>query len=58
MCHGLQPRCHTLQPHVPWPATPRAMAGALAAQHFAPTDLTAVAVIGCGIQARWQLRYP
>lgn len=33
-----------------------AAAGALAAQHFAPRDLTSIAVIGCGIQARWQLR--
>ena len=29
-----------------------AAAGALAARLFAPADLTAVAVIGCGIQAR------
>ena len=33
-----------------------AAAGALAAKHFAPTQLDAIAVIGCGVQARWQLR--
>ena len=33
-----------------------AAAGALSAQHFAPADLSTIAVIGCGVQARWQLR--
>ena len=33
-----------------------AAAGALSARHFAPASLTTIAVIGCGIQARWQLR--
>ena len=33
-----------------------AAAGALAARHFAPANLSSIAVIGCGIQARWQLR--
>ena len=33
-----------------------AAAGALAAQQFAPSSLSRIAVIGCGIQARWQLR--
>ena len=29
---------------------------ALAALHFAPSDLASIAVIGSGVQARWQLR--
>ena len=33
-----------------------AAAGALAAQLFAPASLSSIAIIGCGIQARWQLR--
>lgn len=33
-----------------------AAAGALAAKEFAPNSLSHIAVIGCGIQARWQLR--
>ena len=31
-------------------------AGALSVKHCAPADVGAIAVIGCGIQARWQLR--
>lgn len=33
-----------------------AAAGALAAQRFAPAGLASIAVVGCGVQARWQLR--
>ena len=33
-----------------------AAAGALAAKLFAPPQLQAIAIIGCGVQARWQLR--
>ena len=33
-----------------------AAAGALAARHFAPTALDTIAVVGCGVQARWQLK--
>jgi ornithine cyclodeaminase/alanine dehydrogenase-like protein (mu-crystallin family) len=33
-----------------------AAAGALAAREFAPRSLSRIAIIGCGIQARWQLR--
>ena len=33
-----------------------AAAGALAVQQFGPTPLNAITVIGCGVQARWQLR--
>mmetsp|Transcript_24903 Transcript_24903/g.59318 ORF Transcript_24903/g.59318 Transcript_24903/m.59318 type:complete len:327 (+) Transcript_24903:22-1002(+) len=33
-----------------------AAAGAVAAQLFAPADLSCIAMIGCGVQARWQLR--
>ena len=33
-----------------------AAAGALAAREFAPRSLSRIAVIGCGVQARWQLR--
>jgi len=33
-----------------------AAAGALATRYLAPPTVTAIAVIGCGIQARWQLR--
>lgn len=33
-----------------------AAAGALAARHFGPSHLSTIAVVGCGVQARWQLR--
>ena len=33
-----------------------AAAGALAFKHLAPANVSQIAVIGCGIQARWQLR--
>lgn len=33
-----------------------AAAGALAAMHFAPSPLHVIAVIGAGVQARWQLK--
>ena len=33
-----------------------AAAGALAFRHLAPSTVSQIAVIGCGIQARWQLR--
>jgi ornithine cyclodeaminase/alanine dehydrogenase-like protein (mu-crystallin family) len=33
-----------------------AAAGALAARTFAPPELECIAVVGCGIQARWQLQ--
>jgi ornithine cyclodeaminase/alanine dehydrogenase-like protein (mu-crystallin family) len=33
-----------------------ALAGAVAAKHLAPKEVHTVGIVGCGIQARWQLR--